>query len=289
MLPRLSIVTPTLNQGQFIEATLLSVLNQEYPDLEYIVIDGGSTDNTPDTLNAYRPRLAAVISERDDGQYHAINKGLAMSTGEVMAWLNSDDVYQAGALRAVGEIFEKFPQIEWLTTRRPMTIDAEGNVIEVGNIYGFTRAGFLRGDNLPSCGWRAIGFIQQESTFWRRSLWERAGGRLDVNYRLAADFDLWARFFGHAQLYAVALPLGSFRRQPAQRSFLQSRKYLDESKDILVRSGGRPRARLLQKAGIKICQSERQTFRKLALRLGLMEPAPVVTLDQARGWVLGEA
>jgi glycosyltransferase involved in cell wall biosynthesis len=289
VLPRISIVTATLNQGAFIETTLRSILDQEYPGLEHIVIDGGSTDNTAAVLDAYRPHISAIVSEKDDGQYHAINKGLAMCAGEVMAWLNSDDIYEPGALRVIGEIFEKFPQIEWLTTRSPKVIDATGNVIEVGSIYGFTRSGFCHGDNLPGCGWRAVGFIQQESTFWRRSLWERAGGSLDLNYRLAADFELWARFFRHAQLYSVALPLGSFRRQPAQRSSLSSQQYLQEAKSILLQSGGRPRPRPLQRASIKICQSKQRAIRKLMLKSGLVEAAPIVVPDAAGGWSLGEA
>lgn len=289
MLPKISIVTPTFNQGNFIEATLCSVLEQNYPDLEHIVIDGGSTDNTLAVLESYRDRLAAVVSERDDGQYHAISKGFAMTTGEVMAWLNSDDVYEPGALKAVGEIFDKFPQVEWLTTRTPKTVDQTGQTIEIGHVYGFTRSGFLYGENLPACGWRAISFIQQESTFWRRSLWERAGGSLDLGFRLAGDFELWARFFKHAPLYSVAMPLGSFRRQPAQRSALQSGQYFKEAKEILERSGGSPRAKLLQKASIKICQSRSRAFRKLAVKAGLMEAAPIVISDLAGGWLLSEA
>ncbi|HRY33158.1 MAG TPA: glycosyltransferase family 2 protein [Bacteroidales bacterium] len=106
-LPKISVITPTLNQGQYLEETILSVINQNYPDLEYIVIDGGSTDNTKKILERYANRITSWISEPDSGQGHAINKGLSLATGKVFNWLNSDDVMPPGTLAEVGKMFSE--------------------------------------------------------------------------------------------------------------------------------------------------------------------------------------
>src|SRR5215212_7784658 len=114
--PRISIVTPSFNQGRFLRETMQSVLGQGYPNLEYVVIDGGSTDESVDIIRGHEQQLAAWVSEKDAGQYDAINKGFARTSGEVMAWLNSDDKYTPWALPVVGEIFAQLPEVKWLTT-----------------------------------------------------------------------------------------------------------------------------------------------------------------------------
>ena len=287
ILPTISIVTPSFNQGRFIEANILSIQQQDYQTLEHIIIDGGSTDQTLQILETHRSRLSAVVSEKDEGQYHAINKGFAIATGEVMAWLNCDDVYLPGALRVVGKIFGKFPQIEWLTTRLPVAIDADGNLIKAIPVYGFTRAGFLRGDNLPGVGWPATCFIQQESTFWRRNLWERAGGHIDTNYRMAGDFDLWARFFQYAHLYSLDVPLGCFRRHDNQRTATSFASYIEEAKAVFARIDGHSRQGRAQSARVWLRQSLPATLRTWSIERKLMEPAPAVTYDWAtQEWVI---
>jgi glycosyltransferase involved in cell wall biosynthesis len=112
--PRLTIVTPSYNQGQFIEETIRSVLLQGYPDLEYIIIDGGSTDCSVDIIKKYAERLSYWVSEPDRGQAHAINKGLGRATGDIVAYINSDDVYQPGAFTTIVEAFISNPQARWL-------------------------------------------------------------------------------------------------------------------------------------------------------------------------------
>src|SRR5687767_2056706 len=122
-LPRISIVTPSYNQGRFLPHTLASVLGQDYPNLEYVVIDGGSADGSADAIRGRAAELSHWVSEPDAGQYDAINKGFARTTGEVMAWLNSDDLYTPWALQVVGEVFRQLPEVQWVTTLLPLHWD----------------------------------------------------------------------------------------------------------------------------------------------------------------------
>ena len=219
---------------------MLSVLGQNYPHLEYIVMDGGSTDGSAEIIRKHQDRLAHWVSAPDDGQYDAINRGFARSTGEVMAWLNSDDKFTPWALPVVGEIFAEHPEIEWLTTAFPLHWDINGRAVGCGFNGGYSREGFFRGEHLPAQGWHARGWIQQESTFWRRSLWERAGGRIDTSFSLAGDFELWARFYKFAELYAVETPLGGFRMHDAQKTGSQMEKYLEQARRAFFLHGGKP-------------------------------------------------
>lgn len=233
-LPKISIITPSFNQGDFIEATIQSVLNQNYPNLEYIIIDGGSTDASIDIIKKYEQYLHFWCSEPDAGQYDAINKGFAHSTGEIMAWLNSDDMYCPWALKTVASIMSELPQVEWLTTLSPAFWDWHGFCTQISAIAGYSRKAFLDGGYLPPKHKIGINWIQQESTFWRRSLWQNVGGALATEFNLAADFDLWARFYFHAELYGTPSPLGGFRLQPHQRS-RHLEQYITEAQKALDR------------------------------------------------------
>lgn len=238
--PKVSIVTPSFNQGQFIEETIRSVLFQGYPNLEYVIIDGNSTDGSTDIIRKYEQQLAYWVSEPDGGQYDAINRGFSKTTGEIMAWLNSDDKYTPWAFSIVAEIFAAFPQVEWLTTSCDLRWDRAGRAVQCGYRGGFNRHAFFKGANLPGRDWHAIGFIQQESTFWRRSLWDRAGGHIDASFKLAGDFDLWAKFFRHTDLYVVSTPLGGFRIHGNQKTAHHIQVYLEEAEISLRRHGGQP-------------------------------------------------
>jgi len=244
-LPRISVVTPSYNQSPFLEETINSVISQNYPDLEYVIIDGGSTDGSVEIIRKYQDHLAYWVSEPDEGQYDAINKGFLKTTGTVMAWLNSDDKHTPWALEVVGEIFGSLPQVNWLTTMYPLIWNERGCATVCVRQDQLSRAGFFRGLAIPTVHGPPYPSetIQQESTFWRRSLWESAGGCVDASLQLAGDFDLWARFYKNADLYGVGTPLGGYRAHDGQKTASRFQDYIEEARDVLVRHGGRYQAK----------------------------------------------
>jgi hypothetical protein len=269
---KISIVTPSFQQAGFLEPALRSVLDQNFPDLEYIVADGGSTDGSADIIRKYADRLHWWVSERDGGQFDAINKGFAHSTGEIMGWLNSDDMLTPWSLSIVEEIFRTQPEVEWISTLAQIRWDAQGRAVRCLPQRGFSRAGFLAGENLPRPGELFTGWIQQESTFWRRSLWDRAGGRVGSSFSQAGDFDLWARFFQHAELYGVDAPLGGFRYYGNQKTGAGHERYVEEALRALEAHGGRPRSPVYRALRRFVHESAPKKLRSLAGSLGLLHP-----------------
>lgn len=225
-LPKISIVTPSFNQGEFLEQCIDSVLSQNYPDLEYIIMDGGSSDNSVDIIKKYEKYLAYWQSGADGGQYAAVEAGFRRSQGEIMAWLNSDDKYHHNAFYKVAYTFSAFGHLEWIVGR-PTFWDKNGDpflVFDSLPVYG--REKFLRkGYNDP--------FIQQESSFWRRSLWEKAGGCLRKDLDYAGDLELWLRFFRYAELHSVDAILGGYRQHGNQKAAHCMDKYRAEAETIL--------------------------------------------------------
>ena len=209
--PRISMVTPSYNQAAWVERTLFSVLNQPANGIEYIVVDGNSTDGTIDILETYRSRLNHLIIGPDSGMYEAINKGFARSSGDIMGWINSDDMLHPNALTTVLRIFDDLPEVEWITGCRSV-FDEQDCCVATEPAPSWSQAKVMAGD---------YQWIQQESTFWRRGLYERAGGFVETKYKLAGDFDLWNRFFGHAELYSTDALLGGFRVRQANQASLE--------------------------------------------------------------------
>jgi glycosyltransferase involved in cell wall biosynthesis len=220
---RISIVTPNFNGAAFIEETLKSVVGQNYSNLEFIVVDGASADASLSIIKRYEGGISRLIVERDNGHADALNKGFRAATGEILGWINSDDILLPGALAFINRLFRSRPDIEWITGR-PSSMNENGEIGWVGPLRAWSRLRFLAGDNR---------WIQQESTFWRRSLWGRAGGALDLRYSVANDFALWARFFRFAELHTVNRPLGCFRVRGGQRSILLKRRYESEARAAL--------------------------------------------------------
>ncbi len=230
-LPTISLVTPSLNQVRFLEAALRSVLNSGYPHLQYVVMDGGSTDGSCELLRKYGARLHYWTSGPDRGNYDAINRGFLQTNGEVMGWLNADDLLTPWALEIVGEVFAAFPEVEWLTTRYPLRWDENGRAISCRDAQGYSRKALLVGDTVPGRGLRGIWPVQQAATFWRRGLWERAGGLLDISFGDAADFELWLRFAKFADPVAVGVPLGGIRKHGKPKENVQLTFYQEQARE----------------------------------------------------------
>nr|WP_315199016.1 glycosyltransferase family 2 protein [uncultured Flavobacterium sp.] len=218
--PKITIVTPNFNGGEYLEETIQSVLSQNYPNLEYIIIDGGSTDNSTSIIKKYESQLAYWVSEPDNGLYEAIQKGFDKSTGNIMAWINSDDIYQKKCFYTVAEIFTSFTDVKWLLGI-PTCLDEMGRTVFVDRIRNWSKLDYYLGD---------FQWIQQESIFWKRELWKKGGGYISKDMKYAGDLELWLRFFRHEKLFVTHAQLGGFRlRSKKQLSLDFLDQYLEEA------------------------------------------------------------
>jgi len=219
MLPKITIVTPSFNQGRYLEQTICSVLDQHYPKLEYFVMDGGSTDCSLAIIKKYARHLAGWVSEKDRGQAHAVNKGLTRATGEIHGYLNSDDLYEPGALRAIGEAFAE-GQRQWV----------------VGQVRNFSEG---QDDTITTyphdiCDndqwfWFFANPVHQPGAFWHKRLFERFGGFKET-LRYVFDYDMFMRFRFYGGFSPVPIPstVAAFRLHGDSKTISEGHLFEEE-------------------------------------------------------------
>lgn len=216
MQPRVSIVTPSYNQAAYLEATIRSVLGQDYPALEYLLVDGGSGDGSLEIIRKYAPHFAWWVTEKDQGQADAINKGLRKTTGEIIAWLNSDDLYLPGTLQKVVAFFEEHPQVGMLYGDL-QAIDSQG-----------TRINLLRYPSYTLPDLMTFHIIGQPAVFFRRRVMEQAG-LLDLSYHYLLDHQLWVRMAGKTTIVHIPATLAAARYHTGAKNLTAAGKFGEEA------------------------------------------------------------
>ncbi len=226
-LPTVSIITPSFNQARYLESTIQSVLTQDYPRIEYLIVDGGSTDGSVDIIKKYADRLAWWVSEKDKGQTDAINKGFARATGQILAWLNSDDTYEPGAVgRAVKYLIEH-PEVGMVYADCNF-INEDGSVIgkfgAAQTDYRRLREGYVH--------------IPQQTMFFRAELWKQVGP-LDPSFYFAMDYDLWTRIAAKSAMkYLAGQTWANFRMHTSGKSVAADDRCWPEMLKVHYRDGG---------------------------------------------------
>ncbi len=226
-LPLVSIITPSFNQAPFIAATIESVLNQDYPNLEYIIVDGGSTDGSVEIIKSYADKLAWWVSEKDKGQTDAINKGFSRSKGQILAWLNSDDTYEPNAIREAVDFLLQNPTVG-LVYGDCNFIDEKGYKFGKFNAAQTDLAKLQRG----------YVHIPQQASFWRAELWQEVAP-LDDSFYFAMDYDLWVRLAKISELrYLSGRNWANFRLHSDAKSIAADDRCWPEMMRVHYREGG---------------------------------------------------
>lgn len=210
--PRISIVTPSYNQAAYLEETLRSVLLQGYPNLEYIIIDGGSTDGSQEILRNYSDQLTYWVSEPDEGQTHALNKGFARASGDWLAWLNSDDYLLPGALFELAKGIKANPEVDWFVGTT-VAVDRHGKILErlVPRVTNGAWTDYV-------CTRQSGVELPQPSTFWSRKAWLETGN-LDESFQYAMDHEYWGRLARKGFYpYCLDRELAAFRRYDGSKT-----------------------------------------------------------------------
>jgi len=220
--PKISIVTPSYNQAQFLEKTILSVLNQNYPNLEYIIVDGGSTDDSLEIIKKYEKYLTYWISEKDNGQADATNKGFQKSSGEILAWLNADDLYLQGTLFKVKDNFQKYRENNFIYGHS-LLIDKKDNIMRACYTVPQTYHSYIydRGGN-----------IFQGTVFWKRDIFYKYGG-LDSKLYFALEYKLFDNFFKYERGVFLNDILAAYRiHKESKSSTVDSKVIVEEFNSI---------------------------------------------------------
>src|SRR5207253_7161964 len=226
--PRITIVTPSYNQGEFLEQTIVSVLDQRYPNLEYIVMDGGSADKSVEIIKRYARHLFYWTSEKDGGQAEAINRGFKLSSGEILGWLNSDDRLESQALEVVAEHAQRFPQAGAFV--------GHGRRIDTtGRQMNYTRSENLSFERF--CHWLSGGSFLQPSCFFRRRAWELAGP-LDETLNFAFDIELWLRMVQQVSFHPIDELLSTTLAHPRAKTMALSYQSNLEVAFVVIKAGG---------------------------------------------------
>lgn len=224
--PLVSIITPSFNQARYIEATMNSVLSQDFPNIEYMIVDGGSQDGTVEIIKKFEDKLAGWVSEKDKGQTDAINKGFARAQGQILAWLNSDDTYEPGAVSAAVKYLQEHPEVG-LVYGDCNFINETGHVIgKFGSAQ--TNQHLLR---------QGYVHIPQQTMFFRAALWKQVGP-LDPSFYFAMDYDLWTRIAARAELKYVPQTWANFRLHTTGKTIVADDRCWPEMVRVHYRDGG---------------------------------------------------
>lgn len=222
--PKVSIVTPSYNQAQFLEETIRSVLLQGYHNLEYIIMDGGSTDGSVEIIKKYEPWLTFWVSEKDKGQAHAINKGFGKATGEIGGWINSDDLYLPHALKTIAEVYDKDPNSKSIVSGSTRVTD---EFLKLKRIYAIEE--FSIPKLLEFC------IVPQASTFFALNLFSRLGG-LNERLQMAFDYDLWLRASLITTIHVIPKELAIWRQHSQIKTVLNNTQSVQESIRVIFKT-----------------------------------------------------